>query len=78
MRKALLLLFFQSIGILHGQTLSEIEELGLWCVYVETVDCEEPTCDVLPPPAGCWGESVTNTNKVPCRLYIKSGGGHIV
>lgn len=75
MRKFLLLFFFLSIRIIHAQSLPEIEELGLWCVYVETIDGEEPICDVLPPPAGCLGESITNTNKVPCRIYIKSGGG---
>ncbi len=59
---------------LYAQILPEIEDLGLWCVYVETENKEEPTCDVLTPPAGCWGESITNMNIVPCRLFIRTGG----
>lgn len=74
MRKAILLLLFFSIGILHAQTLPEIENLGLWCVYIETVNGEEPTCDVLSAPEGCWGESITNNNKVLCRIFISNAG----
>lgn len=37
-----------------------------------------PTCDVLSSPDGCWGESITNMNKVPCRLFLTNGGGDIL
>ena len=74
MRKAILLFLFFLIGILHAQTLPEIENLGLWCVYIETANGEEPTCDVLSPPEGCWGESITQKNNVSCRIYISNAG----
>jgi len=77
-RTILCLLFIVSFaGALQAQLLPEVEELGLWCVYIETENGEEPTNDVLYAPAGCLGESITNMNKVPCRVFIRFGGGII-
>jgi len=78
-RKLSLFLFAIVLSInVQAQLLPEIEDLGLWCVYIETVNGEEPTCDVLSSPDGCWGESITNMNKVPCRLFLTNGGGDIL
>lgn len=71
---AILLLLFP-ISAYQAEINPDIENLGLWCVYIETEGGEEPVCDVIRSPSGCWGKGITNMNKVPCRVFIRSGGG---
>lgn len=51
------------------RSLSEIIALGLPVICVETVDHEEPTCEVVTAPPGSWGSTI-NAEKVPGRLVI--------
>lgn len=39
-------------------------------VVINTVDWEEPTCDVVSPPAGGWGSGIMNATKVPAGMQI--------
>jgi hypothetical protein len=45
-------------------------DTGLPLLKIETINHEEPTCDYVSPPPGCWGSGITNTTKVPGRLVI--------
>ena len=49
--------------------LTDIIAKNLPVVYVQTVDNVEPSCEIVPAPAGCWG-STSNSPKLPGRLLI--------
>ena len=53
-----------------SKSLSDIIELGLPLIYVETIDHEEPTCEYVTCPPGCMGKSIRNATKVPGRLIV--------
>lgn len=50
--------------------MKDILDLGLPVVYVVTEKSEEPTCEYVSAPPGSMGNSITNANKVPCRVII--------
>lgn len=52
------------------KSLSEIIGSGLPVLYIETEGGEEPTCDIVYAPPGCWGSTITNTNKVHSRMQL--------
>lgn len=52
------------------KTLSEIIACGLPVVYVTTENEEEPTCDIIYAPPGCYGSTITNVNKVHSRMRM--------
>ena len=58
------------------KTLSQIIACNLPVLYIETENQEEPTCDVISAPPGCWGSTITNVNKVHSRMriYKRIGG----
>lgn len=39
-------------------------------VVINTVDWEEPTCDVVTPPDGAWGSGIMNATKVLAGMQI--------
>lgn len=41
---------------------------------INTVDGEEPTCDVVSPPEGAGGSGITNATKVPASMKIIKNG----
>lgn len=43
-------------------------------IEITTVDGEEPTCEVIQPPAGAWGSGITNATKVPASMKIIKNG----
>lgn len=75
--KIIILIVFIIISLnLSAQTdfsIENIKKIGLPVVNISTVDGEEPTCDFVTHPEGSFGESITNTNKVPCRIVITKG-----
>lgn len=71
----LVLFAFSSLG-LKAQTdfnIEHIKKIGLPVVSISTIDNEEPTCEYVTHPKGSFGESITNANKVPCRITITKG-----
>lgn len=54
-------------------SIENIKKIGLPVINIITVDGEEPTCDFVTHPEGSFGEGITNTNKVPCRIVITKG-----
>ena len=61
---------------LNAQTdfsIENIKKIGLPIVNISTVDGEEPTCEFVTHPEGSYGEGITNTNKVPCRIIVTKG-----
>lgn len=75
--KIIILIVFIVISLnLNAQadfSIENIKKIGLPIVNISTVDGEEPTCDFVTHPEGSFGESITNTNKVPCRIVITKG-----
>lgn len=65
----------RQIVIAEGDTVDfmTIVNKKLPVLDISTVDHEEPTCDYVSAPAGCWGKSITNATKVPGRLRIFKG-----
>ena len=51
-----------TINETQQKTLSEIIAYGLPVVYVQTVNGEEPTCEVVYAPAGSWGTTINSEN----------------
>ncbi len=47
---------------------------GLPILYIETIEREEPTFDIVSAPEGMAGAGITNATKVPGRVYIVEGG----
>ncbi|MDE7096838.1 MAG: CotH kinase family protein, partial [Muribaculaceae bacterium] len=43
-------------------------------VVINTVDGEEPTCEVVTPPPGAWGSGIQNATKVPASMKIIVNG----
>lgn len=50
--------------------LDSIFGLGLPVLDIETVNHEEPTCEIVAHPEGCMGSGIKNATKVPGRLNI--------
>lgn len=50
--------------------IDSIRNIKLPIICIETLNNEEPTCDYVSHPDGCFGESITNATKVPGRLVI--------
>lgn len=55
-------------------SVDELLATGLKLVQIETVGGEEPTCEAVQAPEGCWGISAVNKNKVSARMSIQQGG----
>ena len=73
---AALLLSFTASPILKAQTdfsIENIKRIRLPIVSISTVNNEEPACEYVTHPEGSFGESITNANKVPCRIVITLG-----
>lgn len=51
------------------RSLSNIISYKLPVVYVQTVDYEEPSCEIVNAPAGSWGSTI-NSNKLPGRVVM--------
>lgn len=51
-------------------TLSEAMAIKLPVLHITTSNGEEPTFNVVYPPSGAFGKSITNNDKVPGRLVI--------
>ena len=47
-----------------------IADMDIPLVVINTVDGEEPTCDVVSPPEGAWGSGIANATKVPAGMQI--------
>lgn len=45
-------------------------DTGLPLVVINTINNEEPTCEYVSPPEGCWGAGITNATKVPGSIDI--------
>lgn len=54
----------------HAITRQELMKLNLPLITIETVDREEPTCDIVEHPPGENGTGITNATKVPGRMVI--------
>lgn len=52
-----------------SKTLSEIISCNLPVVYVQTVDNEEPSCEIVSAPPGSWGSTI-NSTKLPGRVVM--------
>lgn len=48
----------------------DLMDMNLPLVVINTVDGEEPSCDIAEPPEGAWGHSITNATKVPASMQI--------
>jgi hypothetical protein len=46
---------------------------GLPLVFINTLNKEEPTCEYVSPPEGCWGAGIKNATKVPGSIAIMNG-----
>ena len=57
--------------------LTRCRATGLPILHIETVDSVMPTCEVVYPPEGCFGRSITNNEKIGGRLWIESDGDTI-
>lgn len=49
---------------------SSLLDTGLPLVMINTENNEEPICEYVSAPEGCWGQGITNTTKVPGCLEI--------
>lgn len=65
--------FTVSLSAQTDFSIENMKNIGLPVVCINTVDNEEPICDYVTHPEGSFGESITNTNKVPCRIVITKG-----
>lgn len=72
-RYVVLLPFFILSLACHGLAIEDPEVVGLLTMYINTVDCVEPTCDYVEPPVGGVSLSIANATKVPGSLVIKQG-----
>ncbi len=45
-------------------------DTGLTLVKIETQDNEEPACEYVYPPEGCWGAGIKNATKVSGKMVI--------
>lgn len=45
-------------------------DTGLPLVVINTVNEEEPVCEYVSPPEGCWGSGITEATKVPGSIEI--------
>lgn len=57
---------------------SEVLATGMRTVVIETVGSEEPTCEPVVAPEGCWGIGITNADKVPGSVAVINPDGSIV
>lgn len=48
-------------------------EIGLPLVVINTVKHEEPTCEYVSAPDGCWGSGIMNATKIPGSIAIMEG-----
>ncbi len=51
---------------------SDLLQLGLPVLQIETIDHEEPTYEEAEAPEGCMGHSIKNATKVPGRVRIET------
>lgn len=54
-------------------TKEELLETGLPLLVIETINCEEPTCDYVTHPEGAMGEGITNRTKVGGAIILLQG-----
>ena len=54
-------------------SVDELLDTGLKLVQIVTVGGEEPTCEAVQAPEGCWGVGTTNKTKVQARMTIQQG-----
>lgn len=69
-----------ALGLIAGSARAynitpEIVATGMKTVVVTTIDGEEPVCESVNAPEGCWGIGITNVNKVPGRVRIVDSDG---
>lgn len=62
--------FFSSLLPCSADELTEVGELGLPMLCIESENGQMPTCDYVSHPEGCDGYSIANATKVPGRLVI--------
>lgn len=55
-------------------SVESISALGLPVVIINTVDGEEPTCDMVSAPPGEWGMTSINNTKVNGRIQVLKDG----
>ena len=51
---------------------SDLLQIGLPVLQIETIDHEEPTYEDADAPAGCMGSGIKNATKVPGRVTIET------
>ena len=66
----LLLLLVATPSFSQQLPFSQISQLGLPVLTVNTINSEEPTCDYVFAPQGAFGISTTNNTKVPGRCVL--------
>ncbi len=62
--------------VVAGDSIVNIQDLinnDLPLIVINTINEEEPTCDLADTPEGCIGNTITNATKVPGRMYIILG-----
>lgn len=79
-RIRILLIIYLYTFALHGyakiekesidDNMTTISNIGLRVVQINTIHSEEPTCEYISHPEGCWGEGITNATIVPGQLII--------
>ena len=55
--------------------ITTVLKAGLPVLRIETIGHEEPTCDYVSAPEGCWGKSIMNATKVPGRIQLIDSTG---
>ena len=55
--------------------ITTVLKAGLPVLCIETIGHEEPTCDYVSAPEGCWGKSIMNATKVPGRIQLIDSTG---
>lgn len=68
--RILVYLFLLSFLPVSAEKLSEVRELGLPILSIESEDGQMPTCDYVTHPERCDGYSIANATKVPARMVI--------
>lgn len=73
LRTVFFLVLLSHLLPMTAQDRQTILSTGLTLVEITTVDGEQPSCDYVRHPSGCYGKSISNMTKVPGRLTITKG-----
>ena len=66
----LLTFIFYSALYCYPQNKTDNDSTVLLSMYVETLDSEEPTCEMIEHPEGSFGIGIINDKKVPGRVFV--------